>query len=93
MVKQRRESISQFQAANRQDLVDSETAELLVIQEFLPQALSAAELDALLEAAFAESGAIGMKDMGKVMAILKPQVQGRADMGAVSQRIKARLSP
>ena len=93
MVKQRRESISQFQAANRQDLVDSETAELLVIQEFLPQGLAEAELDALLEAAFAESGATGMKDMGKVMAILKPQVQGRADMGAVSQRIKARLSP
>ena len=92
MAKQRRESIAQFQSAGRQDLVDSETAELVIIQEFLPQALTDAELDALLEAALAESGAAGMKDMGKVMAILKPQVQGRTDMGAVSQRIKARLS-
>lgn len=92
MAKQRRESIQQFQSAGRQDLVDNESYELSVIQEFLPQALTDAEIDALLEAALAQSGAVGVKDMGKVMAILKPQVQGRADMGVVSQRIKARLS-
>ncbi len=91
MVKQRRESISLFQAANRQDLVDSETAELLVIQEFLPQALSAAELDALLEAAFAESGATGMKDMGKVIGILRGKFAGQMDFGKASGLVKAKL--
>lgn len=92
MAKQRRESIEQFGKAGRQDLVDSESFELSVIQEFLPQPLTDAEIGALIDAAIAESGAAGMKDMGKVMALLKPQFQGRADMGAVSQRIKARLA-
>jgi len=92
MVKQRRESIAQFQAGGRADLVAIEAGELAVIQEFLPQALGEAELERLIDDAVRASGAAAMKDMGKVMAILKPQVQGRADMGVVSQRIKARLS-
>lgn len=93
MVKQRRDSIEQFEKAGRQDLVDIEAGELAVIQEFLPQALSDEELDALISAAFAETGASSMKDMGKLMGVLRPKVQGRADMGEVSRRIKARLSP
>ena len=92
MVKQRRDSIQQFESAGRMDLVAIEAGELAVIQEFLPQALGEAELELLIDDAMSESGAVAMKDMGKVMAILKPQVQGRADMGLVSQRIKARLS-
>jgi uncharacterized protein len=92
MLKQRRDSISQFEKAARQDLVDIEVAEVAVIQEFMPQPLSAEEIDALIAAALAESGAASIKDMGKVMAILKPKVQGRADMGQVSQRIKAKLA-
>ena len=92
MVKQRRDSIQQFESAGRTDLVAIEAGELAVIQEFLPRALGEAELDLLIDGAMRESGAIAMKDMGKVMAILKPQVQGRADMGLVSQRIKARLT-
>ena len=92
MVKQRRDSIQQFESAGRLDLVEIEAGELAVIQEFLPQALGEAELELLIDDAMRESGAVAMKDMGKVMAILKPQVQGRADMGVVSQRIKARLS-
>jgi len=92
MIKQRRDSIQQFESAGRTDLVDIEAGELAVIQEFLPQALGEAELELLIDGAIRESGAVAMKDMGKVMAILKPQVQGRADMGLVSQRIKARLS-
>ncbi|MBP6817150.1 MAG: GatB/YqeY domain-containing protein [Pseudomonadales bacterium] len=92
MVKQRRDSIQQFESAGRMDLVAIEAGELAVIQEFLPQALGEAELELLIDDAMRESGAVAMKDMGKVMAILKPQVQGRADMGLVSQRIKARLS-
>lgn len=91
MVKQRRDSIQQFEKAGRDDLVQIEAAELVVIQEFLPRALEPAELEQMIDAAVRESGATSMKDMGKVMAILKPQVQGRADMGAVSQHIKARL--
>jgi uncharacterized protein YqeY len=91
MVKQRRDSIQQFEKAGRDDLVQIEAAELVVIQEFLPRALEPAELEQMIDAAVRESGATSMKDMGKVMAILKPQVQGRADMGAVSQQIKARL--
>ena len=93
MVKQRRDSIEQFEKAGRQDLVDIEAGELAVIQEFRPQALSDEELDALISAAFAETGASSMKDMGKLMGVLRPKVQGRADMGEVSRRIKARLSP
>ena len=92
MAKQRRESIAQFEPAGRQDLVDAESAELAIIQEFLPQALTEAEIDTLIESALQASGAAGVKDMGKVMALVKPQVQGRGDMAAVSQRIKARLS-
>ena len=92
MVKQRRDSIQQFESAGRMDLVAIEAGELAIIQEFLPQALGEAELELLIDDAMRESGAVAMKDMGKVMAILKPQVQGRADMGLVSQRIKARLS-
>ena len=92
MIKQRRDSIQQFESAGRTDLVDIEAGELAVIQEFLPQALGEAELALLIDDAMRESGAVAMKDMGKVMAILKPQVQGRADMGLVSQRIKARLA-
>ena len=92
MLKQRRDSIQQFEKAARQDLIDIEAAEVAVIQDFLPRALEPAEIDALVETALRESGASEMKDMGKVMALLKPQVQGRADMGMVSQRIKARLA-
>ncbi|MBK7519597.1 MAG: GatB/YqeY domain-containing protein [Gammaproteobacteria bacterium] len=92
MLKQRRDSIQQFEKAARQDLIDIEAAEVAVIQDFLPRALEPAEIDALVDAVLRESGASEMKDMGKVMALLKPQVQGRADMGMVSQRIKARLA-
>ncbi|USD37040.1 MULTISPECIES: GatB/YqeY domain-containing protein [Ferrimonas] len=91
MVKQRRDSISQYEAANRQDLADVEAAEVVVLQEFLPQPLTDDELAALIEKAMADSGASSMQDMGKVMGLLKPQVQGRADMGALSGLIKARL--
>ena len=91
MIKQRKDSVTQFNAGGRADLADKEQAEISVLQEFLPAALSDAELEALMKKAIAESGAEGMKDMGKVMAILKPQVQGRTDMGAVSQKIKALL--
>jgi len=91
MVKQRRESISQYEKAGRTDLADQEHYEISVLQEYLPAALSEAEIDALIDAAVADTGASSIKDMGKVMGILKPQMQGRADMGAVSARIKARL--
>jgi len=91
MLKQRRDSIKQYQDAGRQELADREQAEVEVIQSFLPQPLNQEELDKLIGDAIAESGAESMKDMGKVMAILKPQIQGRADVGAVSQAIKARL--
>ncbi len=92
MSKQRRDSLSQFKDAGRDDLAEQEQLELDVIAEFLPAALSDEELQALINQAVADSGAQAMSDMGKVMAILKPQVQGRADMGAVSKQIKARLS-
>ena len=91
MIKQRRDSIQQFESAGRLDLVEIEAGELAVIQEFLPRALGEPELELLIDGAMHASGAASMKDMGKVMAILKPQVQGRADMGVVSQLIKARL--
>lgn len=91
MCKQRRDSIEQFRAGNREDLVAKETAELAVIQSFMPQPLSDADIAALIEAAVAEAGVTGMAAMGKVMAILKPQIQGRADAAAVSARVKARL--
>ena len=91
MVKQRRDSIEQYSAANRQDLADAERFEVEVIQAYLPAALTEPEITALVEAAVAQSGAAAMSDMGKVMAILRPQVQGRADMGAVSALVKRRL--
>ncbi len=91
MVKQRRESLSQYEQAGRADLAEQEQFELDVVQDYLPQPLSAAEIDALIAAAIADTGASGIKDMGKVMAQLKPQFQGRADMGAVSAQIKAKL--
>ncbi|CAI8943600.1 GatB/YqeY domain-containing protein [Methylocaldum szegediense] len=92
MAKQRRESIAQFQSAGRDDLVAAEQAELGIIQDYLPQALSEAEVESLINEALAESGASGIGDMGKVMAILKPKMQGRADMAAVSARVKSLLS-
>jgi uncharacterized protein len=92
MGKQRRESITQFQAGGRADLVAKETAELAIISSYMPAQLSDGELDALINEAIAQSGAASIKDMGKVMAIIKSRAQGRADMGAVGTRIKARLS-
>ncbi len=92
MVKQRRDSIKQYLDAGRDELAAKEEAEINVIQKYLPAALSETELDALIEEAITSSGAQSMQDMGKVMGLLKPKVQGRADMGAVSARIKARLS-
>ncbi len=91
MVKQRRDSVEQYRNGGRDDLAEQEEAELAVIQEFLPAQLSDEELETLIEAAIADTGAGSMKDMGKVMGVIRPKVQGRADMGAVSQRIKARL--
>lgn len=92
MVKQRRESIAQYRAAGRDDLVRKEQAELEIIQSYLPEALGDEEIDALIAAAIRESGASGIRDMGKVMARLKPQLQGRADMAQVSAKVKAALS-
>jgi uncharacterized protein len=92
MIRQRREAIAQFESGGRADLVAKETAEIKVLQHYLPAQLSDAEIDALIGAAIATSGAASMKDMGKVMGLVKPQVQGRADMGAVSARIKQKLS-
>ncbi len=91
MAKQRRESIAQFEQANRQDLVDKEKLELTVIQSFLPEQLSEAEMDALISETIEAVGAASMKDMGKVMGLLKPKLQGRADMSLVSGKIKAAL--
>ena len=92
MLKQRRDSISQYEAANRHDLADVEKFEVAVLQTYLPQALTEDEINALLEKVVAETSASGIKDMGKVMAAIKPQVVGRADMGKISGLIKARLS-
>ncbi|MEW5944232.1 MAG: GatB/YqeY domain-containing protein [Pseudomonadota bacterium] len=91
MLKQRRDSISQFEAAGRQDLADTEKSEMAVLQAYLPQPLSEAEIKRLVAEAIVASGASGVKDMGKVMAAVKPQVAGRADMGKVSALIKAKL--
>lgn len=93
LIKQRRDSIEQFQAAARTDLVDKESAELELLKQYLPQPLSEAELTAAIEAAVAEVNASGPQAMGKVMAILKPRLAGRADMGRVSSLVKARLNP
>lgn len=92
MIKQRRDSVTQYEAANRQDLADVELGEIAVLEEFMPKPLTEAEVADLLDAALAASGATTMQDMGKLMAVLKPQVQGRADMGKVSQLVKAKLS-
>jgi uncharacterized protein YqeY len=91
MLKQRRDSISQYDAANRTDLADIERYEMGVIETYLPTKLSEAEIDALIDAAFAETGATTARDMGKVVAYVKEKAAGRADMGGVSQKIKARL--
>ena len=92
MVKQRRDSIQQYSAAGRDELAAVEAAEIEVIQTFLPEELTEAEITAIIEAAIAESGAESMRDMGKVMAIVKPEVQGRADIGRVSGLVKQKLS-
>jgi len=92
MIKQRRESIAQFEKAARKDLVDAEQFELQVLSGYLPQQMSDAEIEAAIAAALAESGAAGMKEMGKVMALLKPRLAGRADMAKVSGLVKTRLS-
>jgi len=92
MVKQRRESIAQYCKGGRDDLVAVEEAEIVIIQEYLPAALSEAEINAIVEQSIESTGAASIKDMGKLMGVLKPQLQGRADMGKVSQLIKSRLS-
>ena len=92
MIKQRRDSIVQFEAGKREDLVAAERAEIAVLEGYLPARLSDAELDGLIADAIAATGASGMPGMGKVMAMVKPKVAGRADMGAVSARIKAKLT-
>jgi uncharacterized protein len=91
MIKQRKESLAQFQAGNRQDLVDKESAEITLLQTYLPAQLSESDLDALIAEAIAATGAASVKDMGKVMGIIKQKAQGRADMGAVGAKIKAKL--
>lgn len=91
-VKQRKDSITQFEKANRIDLADVEKAELAILQEFLPQPLTSDEVKTLIEQAVASSGANGMQDMGKVMGVLKKDIQGRADMGEVSTLVRAALA-
>ena len=92
MVKQCKDSIGQFDAGNRKDLADAERAEIVVLQTYLPQQLGEAELDATITAAIAQAGAAGPAAIGKVMALLKTQLAGRADMSAVSTKVKAKLS-
>jgi uncharacterized protein YqeY len=91
MVKQRKDSIAQFEAGQRKDLADVERAEMTVLEAYLPQRMSDAEIDAAIDAAIARTGASGPAGMGKVMGVLKPELAGRADLGAVSARVKARL--
>jgi uncharacterized protein YqeY len=91
MIKQRREAITQFESGGRADLVAKENAEIVVLQGYLPAQMSEAELDALIAEAIRTTGATSIKDMGKVMGFVKPKAQGRADMGAVSARIKQKL--
>jgi uncharacterized protein len=93
MIKQRREAITQFESGGRADLVAKESAEIAVLQGYLPAQMTPAEIDALISEAIATSGATSIKDMGKVMAAVKPKAQGRADMGAISARIKQKLQP
>lgn len=92
MVKQRRDSIKQFEDAGRNDLAEKEQYELTVIQDYLPEPLTDAEISDLIDTAITSTGAASMKEMGKVMGVLKPQLQGRADMGAVSGLIKQKLA-
>ena len=91
MLKQRRDSIAQFEAAGRQDLAQQEHFEVTVLQQYMPQALSAEAVTAIVDQVIQDSGAAGMQDMAKVMALVKPQLAGRADMGQVSGLVKARL--
>jgi uncharacterized protein YqeY len=91
MIKQRREAVVQFASGGRADLVAKENAEIALLQGYLPAQMSEADIDALIAAAIAATGAASVKDMGKVMAVVKPQAQGRADMGAVSARVKQKL--
>ncbi len=92
MLKQRRESEKQFLEAKRPELAEKESFEITVIQEFLPQPLTSEEIEGMVTGAISESGAVSMQEMGKVMGLLKPKMQGRADMGKVSHLIKAKLS-
>jgi hypothetical protein len=92
MIKQRKDSISQFEKAARQDLADKEKFEVGILEAYLPQQLSAAEIDAIIAEAVAATGAKGAADMGKVMGVVKPKLAGRADMGKVSALVKARLA-
>jgi len=92
MLKLRRDSVSQFQAAGRTDLADKETFEIGVIQSYMPAQLSAAEVDAIIVATIAEAGATGPKDMGKVMGLVRPKVAGKTDMGRLSEIIKSKLA-
>jgi uncharacterized protein YqeY len=92
MIKQRKEAITQFEAGGRADLVAKETAEIAILQTYLPAQMSDADIDGLIAEAIASTGAASIKDMGKVMAAVKAKAQGRADMGAVSARIKQKLS-
>lgn len=91
MIKQRRESISQYEAGGRPELAAKEQSEIGILETYLPEQLSQLEIDKLIEDAIATTGAKEMKDMGKVMGLLKPRIQGRADMGVVSAQIKAKL--
>lgn len=91
LIKQRREAATQYEAGNRPDLAAKELAEIVLLQAYLPEPLSEAELDTLIEGALAETGAASIKDMGRIMAALKPAIQGRADMAIVSARVKGRL--
>jgi uncharacterized protein YqeY len=92
MLKQRRESITQYEAGNRKDLADKEAEEMQVIQHYLPTPLSTEEVQSLIESAIKESGAASIRDMGKVMGIIKPKIQGRADVSQVSNQVKDRLA-
>lgn len=91
MIKQRKESLVQFQAGNRQDLVEKEAAEITLLQNYLPSPMNDAEIDVLINEAVSSTGAASVKDMGKVMAIIKSKAQGRADLGKVGAKIKAKL--
>lgn len=92
MLKQRRDSITQYESAGRQELADQEKSEIAIIETYMPEGLSDEEITAMVDAAVSESGAASVRDMGKVMGLLKPKMQGRADMGQVSGLVKQKLS-